>query len=90
MSGTNLAQFIEALDLKDVVLVGWSFGCLDTYAYVRQQGTDKLAGFACVDLSPKPTKATEASWGSFDGLGSMAWWYSGLTSDEARFSGFNP
>jgi hypothetical protein len=31
--GADLARLVRALDLKDIVLVGWSFGCLQSWAY---------------------------------------------------------
>ena len=36
--GADLAALIARLNLKDVILAGWSFGCLDAYAYVREEG----------------------------------------------------
>src|SRR5436190_1712559 len=32
--GADLARFIESLNLKNVILVGWSWGCDDAYSYV--------------------------------------------------------
>ena len=50
----DLAKLIKALDLKDIVLIGWSFGCLESWGYVQQEGTAALKAVVSVDLSPKP------------------------------------
>jgi pimeloyl-ACP methyl ester carboxylesterase len=58
----DLAKVVESLDLNDFVLVGWSFGCLTTYGYVKQKGTDRLKGHVCIDLSPKPLSTQAGDW----------------------------
>ncbi len=60
--GADLAKLIAALDLKDVVLIGWSFGCLATWAYVQQQGLAALKAMVCIDLSPKPLSVNPDDW----------------------------
>jgi len=69
--GTDLAKFIDALELKNVVLAGWSFGCLTLWEYVRQQGLDNVKGAVCVDLSPKPLSVHDGDWveGPLDEIG---------------------
>lgn len=52
--GKDLSRIIEALGLKDVTLLGWSFGCLTVWEYVRQNGVGNLKAAVIVDLSPKP------------------------------------
>ncbi|MBS4220710.1 alpha/beta hydrolase [Bacillus sp. FJAT-49711] len=52
--GSDLVKIIEALELKNVTLVGWSFGCLTIWEYIRQQGTKNIKSLIFVDLSPKP------------------------------------
>ena len=42
--GRDVAGLIDALGLKDIVLIGWSTGNLDTWSYVQQFGKDKLRG----------------------------------------------
>ncbi|MFH1883115.1 MAG: alpha/beta hydrolase [Planctomycetota bacterium] len=58
----DLAKVIESLDLRDLVLVGWSFGCLTTYGYVKDKGTDRLKAHVCIDLSPKPLSVQQGDW----------------------------
>lgn len=50
--GQDLAALIDHLQLKNVILVGWSFGCRDAYAYVRLKGTANIKAFVCIDNSP--------------------------------------
>lgn len=50
--GQDVAALIDRLQLKNVTLVGWSFGCRDAYAYVRLKGTANLKAFVCIDNSP--------------------------------------
>jgi microsomal epoxide hydrolase len=45
----DLREIIQQLELKNVVLVGWSQGVQDVAAYVEQFGTDSIAGFVLVD-----------------------------------------
>jgi pimeloyl-ACP methyl ester carboxylesterase len=69
--GADLAKLIEALDLEDVVLVGWSFGCLTNWAYVRQAGIERIKAVVGIDLSPKPLSVNEGDWveGPLDEIG---------------------
>lgn len=50
--GADLAALLDALDLDKVVLLGWSFGVYDMLAYVRDHGTDRLAGIVICDSPP--------------------------------------
>ena len=51
--GRDIADFMKALGLHDVVLGGWSYGGFDVLAYVHQFGTDNLKGFIMMDSVPK-------------------------------------
>lgn len=51
--GKDLASLINQLKLKNVILVGWSWGCYDAYAYVRQYGVNNIKAFVCIDAAPK-------------------------------------
>ena len=52
--GKDVASFISALGLKNVVLVGWSYGGLAAYAYTEAAGTQGLKALIIVDMTPKP------------------------------------
>lgn len=49
----TLSALLEAHDLKDVVLVGWSMGAAVAWQYVEQYGASRIAGLMTVDMSPK-------------------------------------
>lgn len=51
--GEDLAKFIDKLKLKNLTIIGWSWGCHDAYAYIRIKGVSNLTAFACIDVSPK-------------------------------------
>jgi pimeloyl-ACP methyl ester carboxylesterase len=71
--GADLAEFIDALGLENVVLAGWSFATLATLSYVHQFGSLKLSGFIMLDGPPQATAKTPKqdwatySWGDEDG-----------------------
>ncbi|AKI03345.1 putative hydrolase or acyltransferase of alpha/beta superfamily (plasmid) [Hoeflea sp. IMCC20628] len=52
-SARTLADLLEAQDLRDVVLVGWSMGAAVVWQYIEQFGADRIAGLMTVDMSPK-------------------------------------
>lgn len=61
--GKDLAQFINNLHLKNITLIGWSWGCLDAYSYIKLQSVNNLHAFVCIDLSPKAS-VPESQWGN--------------------------
>ncbi len=63
--GADLAAFLDRLALKDVVLVGWSWGCHGLYAYVRAHGTDGLRAAVCIDQTPR-SLGPESEWAEGD------------------------
>lgn len=72
--GADLAALLDALNLEKAVLLGWSFGVYDVLAYVRDHGTDRLAGVVVCDSPPTcPFDVNDAdAWGeaalSMDGI----------------------
>lgn len=60
--GEDLAALIAALDLKDVILAGWSFGCLSAWSYLRAAGVSNVKALVMIDLSPKPLSVTDGDW----------------------------
>ena len=60
--GEDLANFINALDLKNVILAGWSLGAYDAYAYMTKYGTENIKAFVCIDMPPKGIKMAEDDW----------------------------
>lgn len=69
--GEDLAKVLSELDLKNPVLVGWSFGCLTIWEYVRQYGTAGIKAAIMVDMSPKALSVEGDDWveGELDDIG---------------------
>ena len=63
--GKDLKAFIEALGLKDVILVGHSGGCHDIYAYLRAFGKENVQSCIFIDYMPKPIAAEKGDWAEF-------------------------
>ncbi|MDZ4095920.1 MAG: alpha/beta hydrolase [Paracoccaceae bacterium] len=59
--GRDVAAFMQALSLKDVVLAGWSNGAFDVMAYVDQNTADNLRGLILIDGTPKCSGADNAT-----------------------------
>ena len=51
--GRDLNDLINALNLNNIVLAGWSFGGLEVLSYINQFGTDRLKGVGLIDAAPK-------------------------------------
>ncbi len=49
--GRDIGELIEGQIHRPVVIVGWSLGVLDTLAYLRDSGDDRVAGLVLVDNS---------------------------------------
>ena len=64
--GRDLAGLLDALDLRGVILVGWSYGAYDAYAYVREFGADNLKAFVSIDEGPRSVKRDTDDWGEGD------------------------
>jgi len=72
--GEDLVALIEALDLRDLVLVGWSTGNLDLWSYISQAGKERVRAVVTVDMSPQPLSADPAWWteGSIEDVSMVA------------------
>ncbi|OAT80933.1 haloperoxidase [Bacillus sp. MKU004] len=51
--GTDLGKVLEQLKVENATLVGWSFGCLTVWEYIRQFGTDGIKSLILIDMPPK-------------------------------------
>lgn len=58
----DLAQLIEKLGLKKVILAGWSYGVTEQLAYLNQFGSDKLKAMIMIDTGPDISGATRDEW----------------------------
>ena len=55
--GQDIAALIQGLDLKNIVLAGWSFATLGILSYVKQFGSEHLSGLIMLDGPPKAVGA---------------------------------
>ncbi|WP_082233163.1 alpha/beta fold hydrolase [Halobacillus massiliensis] len=62
----DLKNFIEKLELTNVILVGWSMGAFVVWDYVNQFGTDNIKGVTVVDQSPSDYLWEGWKFGAFD------------------------
>lgn len=64
----DLRELILKKDLKEVVLIGWSSGCLTMYEYLRAYATDRIHKLVFIDEPPKWIGNPEKEWvyGTFD------------------------
>ena len=64
--GKDLKAFIDALELKDVILAGWSAGSNEIYAYLRMFGMDNIKACIFIDQTPKSLVTQKGDWGWFE------------------------
>lgn len=57
--GRDLRYILEALQLDQVVVVGWSLGSSVVRSYIQQFGVDHLAGYVNIDQPPYRAGLTE-------------------------------
>jgi pimeloyl-ACP methyl ester carboxylesterase len=62
MHASDLAKVVEILGLRNVVLIGWSFGALTTWGYIKNCGIDNVKCHVCVDMSPLPLSVNADDW----------------------------
>ncbi|QDP41314.1 alpha/beta fold hydrolase [Radiobacillus deserti] len=62
----DVKAFIEELNLKDVILVGWSMGAFVIWDYVNQFGTENIKATTIVDQSPSDYIWPGWEFGAFD------------------------
>jgi pimeloyl-ACP methyl ester carboxylesterase len=86
----DLSELIEKLDLKDVVLVGFSMGGGDVVRYIARKGTARIAKLALIScVTPLFMKTADHPAGTdpavFDGI------RAGVAADRPQFlADFNP
>ncbi len=64
----DLRQLLIKKELDEIVLIGWSSGCLTMYEYLRQYGTDRINKMVFIDEPPKWIGDRNSEWvyGNFD------------------------
>lgn len=86
--GHDLKAFMDALDLKDVVLVGSTAGCKNAWAYFRAYGTENVKAFVCVEQSPKfiIAEGEEGGWGSTLENADLVGYHNAVAYDRLNFT----
>jgi non-heme chloroperoxidase len=51
--GTDLQKVLKQLNVTNPTLIGWSFGCLTVWEYIRQFGTGDIKSLVLIDMPPK-------------------------------------
>ena len=73
--GKDLRAFMEALKLKDPIVVGWSFGCHDVYGYFRSYGADNVKAFVCIDQAPRAIRTQKGEWGDYNDIAEVGFYF---------------
>lgn len=71
--GTDLIKVLKALDVHHPTLVGWSFGCLTIWEYLKQTGADHIQACIFIDMPPKSLSVHHDDWveGALDDIASI-------------------
>ena len=83
--GRDLAALLEALELKKVILAGWSYGVTEQLAYLNQFGTNKIVGMIMIDTGPDVAGASYDEWVWYlddDSNGYSRWFTEGTMEDR--------
>lgn len=86
----DLEELMEHLDLRDVVVVGWSMGSSIIFDYVRTYGVSRLSNICIVDMTPKLLNDEEWKLGLYHGKFTVEDTFNALTNmcnDWMSFAG---
>ena len=86
----DLRAFLKAKGLTDVVLAGWSMGCMVVWDYFKQFGDENVAAAIFVDQSPSDFKWPDWDLGIFDLPDLVHTMSDAQTGREAVYRGFLP
>jgi len=83
----ELAWLLEAMELKNPVLVGWSAGAHATWGFVKLKGAESVAAHVCIDLSPRCLSVEKDDWveGTLDEISAI---HTVLLRDSRGFADF--
>jgi non-heme chloroperoxidase len=85
--GRDLAAVLRGLDLHEVALVGWSYGALACYAYIKQFGSERLRSLTVIDQPPKPLgSGSDREWAEEDLDGFLAEFVGPVVADPDGFA----
>lgn len=71
--GSDLSKVLQALEVKNASLVGWSFGCFTVWEYIKQNGLKHVKSLILVDMPPKSLSINRDDWveGSLDDIAAI-------------------
>ena len=81
--GADLVKLLDHLNVTNPVLVGWSFGCLTTWEFLKTQSVADVAGHMCIDLSPTPLTGVECDWVE-GGVADIAGFYQAVQTSQGH------
>jgi pimeloyl-ACP methyl ester carboxylesterase len=58
----DLAALLDALQVRNPVLVGWSAGAHATWGFVKLRGPESVAAHVCIDMPPKCLSFDKDAW----------------------------
>ena len=76
-------KLLDHLNVTNPVLVGWSFGCLTTWEFVKTPSVADVAGHMCIDLSPTPLTGVEGDWVE-GGVADIAGFYQAVQTPQGH------
>ena len=85
--GADLAAVLQALDVKNPTLVGWSFGCLTVWEYLKMYGLEQVKSIVLVDMPPKSLSVHDGDWveGALDDIAGIYNSYLRNSSGQREF-----
>ncbi|WP_323742032.1 alpha/beta fold hydrolase [Salinibacillus xinjiangensis] len=71
--GSDLNKVLQELEVREAIVVGWSFGCFTAWEYFKQCGNDQVKAMVLVDMPPKSLSVSEGDWveGSLDDISAI-------------------
>ena len=79
----DLCRLIDHLELKNPVLIGWSYGCLTVWGFVRLRGAEPLKGAVFIDMPPAPVTGKDDEWTEMS-VADAADFYQALTTSKGH------
>ena len=81
--GADLKALMDHLEVENPTLVGWSFGCLTTWEFIKANGVDSAAAHMCIDLSPTPLTGVDGDWAE-GSVSDIAGFYHGVQTAQGH------
>ncbi len=79
----DLCKLIDHLELKNPTLIGWSYGCLPVWGFVRLRSAEPLKGAVFIDMPPAPVTGKDDEWAEMS-VADAADFYNALTTSKGH------